>query len=178
VFDSALPSGNDPDLGTPNQTCPGGGPGVGAGGQVGMPGENCVFLGKLLCVPEHINDPNNDDIVDDPNDEAGGQFIVFEFDFPVIIDRITILDIDTETATVELKDLGVLAASVGASDLGDNSAQSFSLAGFGEITTIEIEFSSSGAVAEIEYHEAVVAVESISWGRTKARFSELKISGR
>ena len=53
AFNSSIPTGGDPDLGSPNQTCPGGGPGVGVGGVVGAPFENCTSLGMLVIIEEN-----------------------------------------------------------------------------------------------------------------------------
>lgn len=166
IFDSANPTGGDPDLGSPNQTC--GGPGIGVGGEIGQPGQNCVPLGNLLIVAEDIVDANNDQIVDDPDDEAGGGTIVFTFDAPVNPIRMVIMDIDSETAAVQT-DSDTLAVTVDASDLGDNSAQTVDLTGNAGVTTITVNFSSSGAVAEIEY-EQPVAVEAETWGRLKSQY--------
>ncbi len=168
IFDSSNPTGEDPDLGSPNQTCSGGGPGIGVGGEVGAPGENCTPLGNLLIVAEDIVDANNDTIVDDPDDEAGGGTIVFTFDSPVNPIRMVIMDIDAETAAVQT-DSDTLAVTVDAGDLGDNSAQEVDLTGNAGVTTITVNFSSSGAVAEIEY-ELPVAVESETWGRIKSQY--------
>ena len=36
----------------PNVKCPGGGVGIGAGGEPGHPGENCAPLGNILIIQE------------------------------------------------------------------------------------------------------------------------------
>ncbi len=168
IFDSANPTGEDPDLGSPNETCPGGGPGQGIGGEVGAPGENCTPLGNLLIVAEDIDDANGDNVVDDPDDEAGGGSILFTFDHPVDPTRMVIMDIDSEQASVTT-DSDTLLVTVDATDLGNNSAQDVDLTGNGGVTTIRVQFSSSGAVAEIEY-DAPVSVDAETWGRIKAHY--------
>lgn len=45
IFNTSNPVG-DPDLGSPNALCPGGGPGYGIGGAPGMQGENCYPIGS------------------------------------------------------------------------------------------------------------------------------------
>lgn len=94
IFDSSHPTGDDFDLGTPNETCDPPGPGQGQGGEQGQQGENCEPLYNLLIIAENIVDANGDGRVDDPDDDAGGGEILFEFDSPFIIDYITIMDID------------------------------------------------------------------------------------
>lgn len=63
IFDSSNPTGNDPDLGTPNEDF--GGPGIGAGGESGKPYENSVSLGKILIITEDFDstDPDDADLV-------------------------------------------------------------------------------------------------------------------
>jgi hypothetical protein len=60
IFDSADPTGGDKDLGSPNQSCEGGGPGFGFGGKPGKRGENCNPLGKLLIIQESKKDSPDD----------------------------------------------------------------------------------------------------------------------
>ena len=171
LFDSNNPTGEDPDLGSPNQACPGGGPGVGVGGEPGQPGENCVPLNNLLIIAEDIVDISpNDGIVDDPDDEAGGGTLIFDFDDVVVVHDVVILDIDNESAQFILENDGTLKGNINASDLGDNSVQTLDLSGFGEITCLELTFSSSGAISSIEFYEAVVPTEETSWGRLKRLF--------
>jgi hypothetical protein len=103
IFDSDMPTGGDDDLGTPNETCPGGGPGMGSGGEVGMPYENCVPLHNVLIIAENLDDADSDGLVDDPDDsDVPGQ--VYMFDFRNIVDpfvpddvtvfEVTILDVE------------------------------------------------------------------------------------
>ena len=63
IFDSAVPSGGDSDLGTPNKTF--GGPGIGAGGENMQPYENADALGKILILSEDLDssDPDDADVV-------------------------------------------------------------------------------------------------------------------
>ena len=53
IFDSAAPTAGHEDLGSPNETCcdpPG--PGIGAAGEMGQPGENCMDLKKVLIISD------------------------------------------------------------------------------------------------------------------------------
>ena len=88
IFDSSQPGGSngDPDLGSPNWSCPGGGPGVGDGGKHGTAYENCNPLGMVLIIQETDKDT--------PDDNYGGGWITFDFDEPAHLDTIVIFDSD------------------------------------------------------------------------------------
>jgi hypothetical protein len=89
VFDTSNPgttANGDPDLGSPNSACPGGGPGVGAGGAPGMPFSNCDPLSNVLIIQES-DKPQ-------PDDNVYGGTLRFTFTEPVSLDQVSILDID------------------------------------------------------------------------------------
>jgi hypothetical protein len=77
---------NDPDLGSPNEACPGGGPGIGEGGKPDAPFPNCVPQGNLLIIQDPRADP------DIANDSGLGGCITFEFSSPIEIVNTGILD--------------------------------------------------------------------------------------
>ena len=83
VFDSSSPTGNDVDLGTPNESF--GGPGVGRKGVKGRLFENDQTKGNLLIVSE-------DGDGSDPDDDWNGGVLVFEFDPPRSIDSVGLVD--------------------------------------------------------------------------------------
>jgi hypothetical protein len=168
VFDSSNPSGGDPDLGTPNETCTPPGPGVGVGGEVGQPGENCEAMGNILVIAENLTDTNNDDIVDSPDDDRDGGRITIEFAAGVAPVSITLIDIDQETASVHASN-DTLMVTVDASDLGDNSVQKLDISGEGLFQSMVVVFSSSGGICEIEY-DFVVSVSEATWGAMKAMY--------
>lgn len=66
---------------------------------------------------EDLGDANLDNIVDDPDDEAGGATFLFEFGQPVLAINFVLVDIDQESAHV----------TVNASDHGNNSVQTLDL---------------------------------------------------
>jgi hypothetical protein len=70
VFDTSSP-GAASHLGSPNEACTGGGPGVGAGGMPDSPYANCESLGNVLIIQESKNGA--------PNDSASGGTITFTF---------------------------------------------------------------------------------------------------
>ncbi|MBC8426594.1 hypothetical protein H8E07_20960 [bacterium] len=168
IFDSNNPTGQDSDLGTPNIDF--GGPGIGSGGGAGASGENSVPLNNLLICAEDIADGNGDGIVDDPDDEAGGCTIVFEFDYVVDLVSIVFVDIDSETVEYEVSEFGVLMGGDEGVDLGDNSVQHVDLTAFYSVDRLEVVFSSSGAIAELEFNPAAIANEDADWGSVKRIF--------
>jgi hypothetical protein len=170
IFDSQNPTGGDTDLGTPNVDF--GGPGVGWGGSDGRPGENEDDWGNLLIIAENVIDCDGDGLVDDPDDEARGGVFIFEFEQAVIIQRIVLVDIDSdETAEVRLYDISGIVATIPAQALGSNSVQAL----FGEsyigILRMEVELSSSGAIGEMEYVLDTTPVAQSTWGSIKAGYS-------
>jgi hypothetical protein len=90
VFNSSSIKSNktkdDPDLGSPNMKCPGGGPGKGVGGEPGSPFPNCVPLGNLLI----IQDPRTNS--SEANDSGFGGCLIFEFTSPIEVLNTGILD--------------------------------------------------------------------------------------
>ncbi|MDY7092239.1 MAG: choice-of-anchor A family protein [Acidobacteriota bacterium] len=143
IFNSFAPTGGDPDLGTPNQDF--GGPGVGAGGGLGMPGENSIPEGNILILSEDADSS-------DPDDDRNGGVMIFDFDVPVEIHSVRVLDIDNG----ELVDLlafdadGFLMGQATAVSMGDNSAQDVLLFASG-ISRLEAQFAGSGGLAEIVF---------------------------
>ena len=141
IFDTASPTGNDFDLGTPNQDF--GGPGIGSGGNAGQPGENAVALGNVLIVSEDADST-------DPDDDFGGGTLIFDFDFPVYLDEVGILDIDVgHGGTVEAFDAaGVSVGSAPILDPGNNSVQTVQLGAAG-VRRLVVTLVSGGALTEI-----------------------------
>jgi hypothetical protein len=89
VFDSArVKSQNDkddPDLGSPNKFCPGGGPGKGNGGKPDGPFPNCNPQGNLLIIQDPRKDPRF------ANDSPFGGCIFFEFERPIELVNVGLL---------------------------------------------------------------------------------------
>lgn len=170
VFDSQAPTGNDADLGTPNEDFDG--PGVGSGGGQGAPGENARSYGNLLIIAEDLCDRNSDDLVDDPDDEACGGVYIFDFESAVQVMNVVLIDIDhNESAEVRLYGIAGLIATIPASALGNNSVQSLNCEQHLGVLRMEVEVSSSAAIAEIEYVPDTSPVEQATWGALKATYS-------
>ena len=149
IFNSAAPTGGDADLGTPNTDF--GGPGVGAGGGSAGGGPNTTALYNVLIVAENSTDANMDNLIDTPDDEAGGGMITFTFAQPSSVVSVDLLDIEEASGAVTTRASGGgLISSIAMSSLGDNSFQSLTVEDSG-VSSLEVEFSASGAVAQVVY---------------------------
>lgn len=156
VFDSAAPTGGDHDLGTPNQTF--GGPGIGLDGEMGMPFENAVALGKLLIVAENVTDGNGDGFVDDPDDsDLLGSRMTFNFAAlgplgTVTVNAITLLDVESKrpAASVDLLGPGgVLITSIDLPHTGDNGVATVSLGGVHGVRVLRVNLNGSGGIDDL-----------------------------
>ena len=144
IFNSGSPTGNDPDLGTPNSDF--GGPGIGVGGEFSSPGRNGLPRGHVLMISQDA-DPS------DPNDYKGGGTMDFVFDPPARqVTEVHILDIDLgEGGTVrafDADDVEILSRPL--LELGDNSFQVVPVGAF-NVGRLEITLQSTGAVSAIVY---------------------------
>jgi hypothetical protein len=179
IFDSAVPTGGDTDLGSPNEVCVGGGPGVGQGGVPGSQYENCEPLNKVLIIQTGKQNEN-----DPPNDNRFGGTITFVFDVPSFIQDLAILDID-ENNPVKVKVsqsredeehfsfrckfiscgclLLTLLIRLTQVTTNDNDEMEFTTAttkdngllrlsiNIGNVKTLVVTFPGSGAIAEVNY---------------------------
>jgi hypothetical protein len=116
IYDSSCPesglpedcSGQDADLGTPNEGF--GGPGWGSAGAPSGLYPNSVPLGNVLIVAEDLEDADGDGAVDDPDDEGALRNSSLTFDLsaiaPVTMHSLSILEIryGGEPSTIELLD--------------------------------------------------------------------------
>ena len=88
VFDSAVPSGNAFELGTPNEACfedNEGKEGWGHGGRPGRKGENCKPQHRCLILSDDCSS-------DDPTPVAKGGHMIFEFCAPAYVHSITLIN--------------------------------------------------------------------------------------
>lgn len=142
IFDSANPTGNDWDLGTPHQDF--GGPGIGDGGAAGMPGANSVAQGNLLII-------NEDTDASDPDDWAGGGTLSFTFDQDMRVDQLSIVDIEEGTGGNYAAAFDINGNPIGQPimlGLGDNSAQTLVM-GVDGVRRLDIVLDTSGSVSGI-----------------------------
>ncbi|MEM9825315.1 MAG: hypothetical protein AAF958_01940, partial [Planctomycetota bacterium] len=110
VFDSSSPTGGDSDLGTPSVA--NGGPGQGGGIANDTP------LGNILILSEDGDGA-------DPDDDAKGGTITFDFDEAVQVNYIDLLDIDTDENGGSIVTLTTTSGSQSfpIASLGNNSYQ-------------------------------------------------------
>ena len=135
IFDTANPTGDDYDLGAPNNNC--GGPGVGAGGMPGKGGENCQVLGKALIISEDC-DPT------DPDDNAHGGTITLDFAVPTFVYEIGLIDQEAITTFLVTKSSGDVVTVKGL-ELGNNSFQRVTIE-LSDVVKIDAILAESGAI--------------------------------
>jgi hypothetical protein len=137
VFDTAEPTGEDEDLATP---------GLGNG--------NTAALGKVMVIAEDDVDMNADGFVDDPDDEAFGGVLRFDFDTAVTFLGGTVLDIDTNEGAffrlLDENDQTVFVVPL--ANAGDNSVQVVDLDHpVPGVHAVELVLSGSGAIARLRW---------------------------
>jgi hypothetical protein len=173
VFDSDCPpggiptdcSGTDVDLGTPNEDFSSG-PGVGTGGESGMPFENNTALGNILIVAEDlVDDSPADGLVDDPDDDDMiGQFLEFDFGAvkrngkgTVTVNSVTYVDNDEGefNAQIEMSGPGIADQFIALTPVGDNGVNTIDGIGIEGVELLRVVLNGSGAVASVVINEEV-----------------------
>ncbi|MEL6342004.1 MAG: hypothetical protein AAFV53_02650 [Myxococcota bacterium] len=149
AFDSSAPTGGDRDLGTPSADF--GGPGHGQGGGAGAAGENAFAQGNVMIIAENETDANGDGLVDVPDDEASGGWIIMLLGREYCVNSLTMIDIEAaETNEVIFYDRRRRPIfESAASGLGDNSVEviEYDVCGVQEIW---FYLDRSGAVDDID----------------------------
>lgn len=153
-------SGQDPDLGTPNEDF--GGPGAGSGGESGAPYQNDSALGNVLIVAEDLVDNSPaDGLVDDPDDaDEQGEFLEFDFEplrrvRTVTVNSATYVDNDEGefNAQFEFYGPGTLNPSVvGITAVGDNGVNTLPF-GIEGVSRMRVVLNGSGAVDNVVINE-------------------------
>ena len=146
IFDSSHPTGDDYDLGTPNEEF--GGPGVGSGGRSGQPFPNKIPLGNVVIIAENDADANNDGRVDNPDDEGAGGKLFFEFTDPQDLETLHVVDVDGGEigGYIRLYDpANSLLDTVDIVSTGDNGVQEVDVK-VRNVKRIEVELKGSGSV--------------------------------
>jgi len=138
LFDTAEPTGEDDDLLTPNPA--------------GF--DNLEALGHVLIIAEDdVDDDPADLLVDDPDDEAAGGSVYFDFDDKATICSVTLLDIDEKLGT-ELRfyrngNLATPDETLSIISLGDGSVQRVEVME-PDVDRFEVYFKGSGAIGPME----------------------------
>ena len=135
LFDTGNPTGGDTDLATPN---------LGAFG-------NDTALGNALIIAE--NEIGAPGLVTNPDDEAAGGSLIFDFKEPATICSVTLLDID-EVPGTELRfyrngDLVTPDETMAILSLGDGSVQTVTFQE-DDVDRFEVFFAGSGAIPMLE----------------------------
>ena len=122
IFDSAVPTG-DTALGTPNSTI-GGGPGIGAAGAAGMPGENATPQYKILII-SNTNPPGPS-----PVPRPSGGVITLNFIEDVTMRQVQLLNVTQPCTQLQTYDFdGAIVETQYAVPLGANSFQKVNFGG-------------------------------------------------
>ncbi len=162
IFDSAMRTGGDSDLGTPNIDFFG--PGIDSnlgdnlGGEAGSPFQNDAEQLNVLIIAEDLVDGDGDGFIDDP-DDADLPGSLFSFDFSalgtVTIHEITILDVESDEplATVEFFDAAMqsMGAVVILPNTGDNGLAVVDLGDVAGVSAMAVSLNGSGAIDDIKY---------------------------
>lgn len=154
VFDTTNPASDD-DLGSPNETCPEPGPGVGLAGQFGEPNENCVPRGNVLIVHEQCGDLVSSPVANP--DDADLEGALLEFDFSalgtVTIHDLVLMDVEAEEPNAEVRlfdELDVLIAMIVLEPTGDNGVVVEPIERDG-VARMELVLNGSGSIDNIVF---------------------------
>jgi hypothetical protein len=150
IFDSAVPTGQDFDLGTPHQDF--GGPGIGIGGQRGSQYENNTALGKVLIITEDFdsNDPDDADVRES----------YFDFDFSALgtvsVYSMHIMDVEVSENTANVVFFGsdgtAIGNAYGLPKVGDNGVYNYTFGqGVAGVAKMRVNIHGSGAIDNIVF---------------------------
>ena len=167
IFDSSSPTGGDCDLGTPSyfcetntidtlNDCSGNYPGRSNNGAGGA--NNCEALGNLIIISENypyqeigLADPNPDDL------GAGGSIFI-EFDNPLTVIDIAVVDDASGDFIFKQSDgaLVIIPYAVGE----DNDVMVYDF-GIEDVVSIEVTFNSSGALSSMSFCDMFAQEEAL-----------------
>ncbi len=149
TFNSSSPTGGDWDLRTPVL------------GNVG-PNTTNADLHNILIIAEDIVDNNNDGLVDDPDDEARGGTLFFNFDLTQnTAGTFTLVDIEEYNGCIAFYHEDAFVSFIHIPPLGNNSLQTLA---FPETTfdEIRVQLTGSGAVGSFALDDGNIVPEPAS----------------
>jgi hypothetical protein len=142
----------DPDLGSPNRACPGGGPGKGKGGKLSSPFPNCIAQGNIMIIQNENLDPSI------PNDSPFGGCMIFDFIVPVQLRNFGIMDIDEAEnvdITITTSQNVQLATFESPRTIGNNghwyANSTLDMSRFNDVDKMKVCFPGSGALTFIHF---------------------------
>jgi hypothetical protein len=144
IFDTSRPGitgAGDLGLGSPNQLCSGGGPGVGSGGAPNATGANCNALGNVLIVQD------SDTSVPEDNEPGGN--LVFIFSPPRTILSIGLLNVGSTVPLIMNTASGSRNIQFVAS-VGPNGYQDVSV-GVASVVKLQVQLPGVGAVTQVGF---------------------------
>lgn len=148
IFDSSNPTGGDDDLGTPHSDF--GGPGIGAGGAQGAPGQNDTALGNLLVLAENDVDANNDGLIDDPDDEGAGGEMQMNFAYPYFVESMSIVDLDNGNGLIRVEQTGNRVTDFNIPGLGDNAVTTVAI-NLDSVERVRVILPGSGGISALAF---------------------------
>ena len=158
IFDSAHPTSNDLDLGTPNEDF--GGPGQGVGGEAGSAFANTEPQGKILIVAENMEDKDGDGRVDVPDDsDLAGSMIELNFSAigPVEVESLLVIDGELDRPNSMIVFHGPGGAVVGLAAMpspGDNGVTNVPI-NVGNVERMVFRLSGSTAIDDVRFRQFV-----------------------
>ena len=160
IFDSNRPTGGDWDLATPNSPITQNAFNNGEGHN-NFPDSNRVPLSSVLIISE-------DGDQQDPDDNAQGGTLRFDWDSPVQVTQVGILDIDAGESDGNVTAYGADGGSleqVAIAPLGNNTVQQVGIGQDG-VSRLDVNLQGSGAVYEIEFERWFKNTVQITAGGT------------
>ena len=148
LFNSAAPTGGDPDLGTPSMNCPtctGSCPGVSNDPNGGL--TNCVPEGLILITEENPVDANNDGLEDVPDDHNMSD-ITFSFVNPITVSTLRFVDDSQGSVQFTYSDNTTSTVALTGGLDNDIYEQIFNES---DVTDVRIMLTSSGALSIVDF---------------------------
>jgi hypothetical protein len=137
-----LPRNSPRYLGTPNQRCPGGGPGRGLAGIPGAVGENCIAQGNILLI------------------ENPAESIVLTFASPTRVGHLALMNVYFGKRSLEIVTAKGKTVSIDFDGLGDNGVQEVHVDMV--VKRIKILMGYMGTVTEIGIFTPTTAIQALS----------------